>query len=141
MELEDAKRSFDHLISSGIKISTFVSDRHKGIAKWIRLKHPGTKHLYDIWHVIRSCVKKLLKASKKKGHEILKDWTKAVRNHLYWCVQSTKANFHELVIAKWTSLVRHVSNRHDSHGELFPQCAHDDDIPQRIWIKIGKVLK
>lgn len=138
MELEGAKRGFSFISSSGVVISRFVSDRHKGIAKWLRLQHPNVKHLYDIWHVIRSCIKKLVKASKTKGLEVLKEWTKGVRNHLYWCVQSTKARFHQLVIAKWIPLVRHVSNKHEDHGELFPKCAHGEDIQQRKWIKVGK---
>ena len=66
MELEGAKRGFSFIFSSGVVISRFVSDQHKGIAKWLGLQHPNVKHLYDIWHVIRSCIKKLVKASKAK---------------------------------------------------------------------------
>ena len=138
MELEGAKRSFSFLGSSGVVISKFVYNRHKGIAKWLRLQHPDVTQLYDIWHVIRSCIKKLVKASKTKGLEVLKEWTKGVRNHLYWCIQSTKAGFHQLVIAKWISILRHASNKHEGHGELFPKCAHGEDIQKRKWIKVGR---
>ena len=36
MELAGAQRCFQYLQEKGIKASTFISDRHKGIAKWIR---------------------------------------------------------------------------------------------------------
>ena len=36
MELEGAKRSFNFLQTAGVAIKVFISDRHRGIAKWIR---------------------------------------------------------------------------------------------------------
>ena len=73
MELEGAKRSFSFLGSSGVVNSKFVSDRHKRIAKWLRLQHPDVTQLYDIERVIRSCITKLVKASETKGLEVLKE--------------------------------------------------------------------
>ena len=72
-ELEGAKRCFNYLKGLGLSIAIFVSDRHKGIAKWIRENCASTKHYYDIWHIARSITKKLLSASKEKGCEIIKD--------------------------------------------------------------------
>ena len=69
MELEGAKRSFNFLKSMGLSVATFISDRHRGIAKWIRQNQPQTSHYFDIWHVARSINKKLLKASQEKGCE------------------------------------------------------------------------
>ena len=138
MELEGAKRCFNFLIASGISIAVFVLDRHKSIAKWIRESQPQTKHFYDIWHVARSISKKMLKASQESGCSIIKEWMKGVRNHVYWCVTSTKQGFENLIIAKWKSLMRHVANKHQDHPDsLFPECAHDDEIQPRKWIKIG----
>lgn len=54
MELEGAKRCFGFLHQLGLNISVFVSDRHRGIAKWIRETCTNTSHFYDIWHVARS---------------------------------------------------------------------------------------
>lgn len=46
--------------------------------------------------------------------------------------------FEELILAKWKSFMRHVSNKHDDHPDtLFPKCAHEELEP-RVWIKIGK---
>jgi len=32
----------------------------------------------------------LLSASKEKGCEIIKDWMKGIRRHVYWCATLTK---------------------------------------------------
>ena len=80
MELAGAKRCFSYLKSSGLKIKTFISDRHRGIGKWIRTKEQGTTHFYDIWHIAKSIIKMVLKASKDNTCTILKDWTKAIKN-------------------------------------------------------------
>ena len=84
MELAGAKRCFSYLKTSGLKIETFISDRHRGIAKWIRIKEKGTTHFYDIWHIAKSVIKMVLKASKDNTYAILADWTKSIRRHLYW---------------------------------------------------------
>eukprot|EP00795_Rhopilema_esculentum_P008508 gene8508-biopygen9552 len=58
MELLGAQRWFENLRKDVIVIKKFVSDRHLGIAKWIRGTQKETTHLYDIWHVAKStCMK------------------------------------------------------------------------------------
>lgn len=59
-ELEGAKRCVQYLLNLGLSIAVCVSNRHRGIAKWIREDHPERKHYFDIWHVARSITKKLL---------------------------------------------------------------------------------
>ena len=138
MELEGAKRSFSCLSRMGLAISTFISDRHRGIAKWVRECQPNTKHFFDIWHIARSIGKAMLKTSKFKGFEIIKYWMKGVRNHLYWCTASTKPGFEQMIVAKWKSIVQHIANRHNNHPDpLFKNCVHGEDIERRKWIKIG----
>ena len=102
MELQGAKNCFDFLCRAGVAIAVFISDRHRGIAKWIRESQTGTSHYYNIWHVVRSIAKKLLKASKEKGWETIQDWIKGVQNHLYWCTTSTRQGFQEMITAKCT---------------------------------------
>ena len=117
-ELEGAKRCFSHLQRLGLSIAVFVSDRHRGIAKWIRENCPNTNHFFDIWHVARSVTKKLLSASKEKGCEIIKDWMKGIKRHMYWCATSTKAGFESLMLAKWNSFMRHVPTQQPSRSTL-----------------------
>ena len=138
MELEGAKRCFQFLTLSSLSIPVFVSDRHRGIAKWIQSVHPNTAHFFDIWHVAMAISKKMLKASQEQGCEPIKEWMKAVRNHLYWCATSTRPGFQELIIAKWKSFMYHVANKHEGlPSPLFPKCAHEELEPRK-WIKIGK---
>ena len=140
MELEGAKRSFNFLKGSGLKMDIFISDRHKGIAKWIRTKQKETKHFNDIWHVNKSINKQLRKVSKEKGCEIINDWLKSVRKHLYWSAQTTIPGFEALIVAKWKSTVRDMAGKHEDHPDpLFTSCAHGE-LEERKWIPIGMVL-
>ena len=66
MELEGAKRCFDYLQKvARLVIKVFVSDRHRGIAKWVRECQPSVDHYFDQWHIAKGLVKKLLAASKR----------------------------------------------------------------------------
>lgn len=141
MELEGAKRCFQFLERLGLTITVFVSDRHHGIAKWIREVCVKTTHYYDIWHVARSVTKKLLQASKEKGCEIIKDWMRGIRRHLYWSATSTKPGFGSLILAKWNSFMRHVSNKHSNHPDpLYKECHHNNFEPRK-WIKVGEFVE
>lgn len=135
--MEGAKRCFQYLLNLGLSIAVFVSDRHRGIAKWIQEDHPETKHYFDIWHVARSITKKLLTMGKEKGCELIKDWIKGIRRHVYWCATSTRAGFEALIGAKWNSFIRHVCNKHKNHPDpLYKEC-HHGELEPRKWIKIG----
>ena len=85
---------------AGLAIRVFVSDRHRGIAKWIRENQPSVDHYFDQWHVAEGLVKKLLAASKLKGCEVIAEWIKTVKNHIFWCSTSTKLGFQNLILAK-----------------------------------------
>ena len=89
MELEGAKRAFNFLQTAGVAIKVFISDHHRGIAKWIRESQAGCSLFFDIWHVARSIGKAMLKLGKEKGCERISDCVKGARNHLYWCATST----------------------------------------------------
>lgn len=91
MKLDGAKQCFQYLADKDVKVSSFISDRHKGIAKWIRETQPNVQHYNDIWHVSKSLTKKLLKASKEKDNESILLWMKAIRKHLYWVCPINKA--------------------------------------------------
>lgn len=139
-ELEGAKRCFAYLQRLGVSISIFVSDRHRGIARWIREKCKATKHYFDVWHIARAITKKLLALSKEKGCEIIKDWMKGIHRHVYWCTTLTKAGFQSLIIAKWNSFMRHVCNKHVDHPDpLYTKC-HHGDLEPRKWMKVGTQL-
>ena len=133
-ELEGAKRCFAYLKGVGLAVGTFISDRHRGIAKWIRENCNGTTHFFDIWHVAKSVTKKLLKASKETGCDKISLWCRGIKRHLYWCATSTRSGFGDLILAKWRSFLGHVANIHDNHPDpLYKKCNHGDLEP-RQWI-------
>ena len=80
--------------------------------------------------------KKLQAASKKKGCVSIAEWAHAVSNHLYWCAASSAGNGDQ-VVAKWTSILNHLVNVHTGHGEVFPECEHEE-LTDREWIKKGE---
>lgn len=134
MELEGCKLSLKFLWSVGISIGTFITDRHRGIAKWLLSTCPNIKHYFDLWHVARTINKTLLKTSKENGCSVLKDWMASIRNHLYWCVTSTAEGFGDLIVAKWLSITRHIANKHTKHpSTLFKRCTHGK-VGKRKWI-------
>lgn len=76
MELAGAKACFDFLLTvAGLSIPIFISDRHRGVAKWLRESHPSDQHFFDQWHIAKGIVKKMLPASKEKGCEKIGLWT------------------------------------------------------------------
>ena len=86
MELLGLQRSIQKCIDSEVPVSQFVSDRHRGVAKWLREEHPAIKHYFDIWHIARTLTKKLIKAGNENNCQIINKWTATIRNHLYWCI-------------------------------------------------------
>ena len=54
MEFEGFKRSFQFLENHGLDVSTFVSDRHLSIMKYIREELTSVTHFFDLWHLKKS---------------------------------------------------------------------------------------
>ena len=138
MELAGAKRCFQFLKDAGLKITAFISDRHLGIAKWIRESEKKTVHYNDLWHVSKGLMKRILNAGKEQGNEIILVWQKAIKKHLYWSAGSTTQGFGDLIVVKWKSLIRHIADNHHDHSDpLYEKCAHGELEP-RDWIYVGK---
>ena len=73
---------------------------------------------------------------KKKGCEALKKWAHSISNHMYWCASSSGGDG-ETMVQMWQSILNHVKDFHEGHGQLFPRCEHGplDDEPDRKWLK------
>ena len=117
MDLKGAQQCFQFLKNSGLKITSFISDRHRGIAKWIRETQTETNHYHDLWHVCKSVTKRVLKSGIEKGCQILLNWMKSIRCHLFWSALSTKQGFGKLIVAKWKSLLNHIADKHENHPD------------------------
>eukprot|EP00795_Rhopilema_esculentum_P005807 gene5807-11107_t len=72
MEFEGFKRCFNNTESAGLKISTFVSDRHITIRKAMRIDHKDIKHYFDSLHLKKSEQQYLSKLEKRPTR--LQDW-------------------------------------------------------------------
>ena len=65
---------------------------------------------------------KLGKVSREKDCAVVRKWQRGISNHVYWCATSSSSGPER--VAKWTSLVNHVQDRHSHDNPLFPQCQH-----------------
>lgn len=89
--------------------------------------------------ILLGVYKKLEAAGRKKGCKKVKDWARSVSNHMYWCASSSGGDG-ELVQQKWLSILNHVTNVHEGHGDKFPKCEHGD-LEDRDWMKKGNYQK
>ncbi|XP_076110383.1 uncharacterized protein LOC143079094 isoform X1 [Mytilus galloprovincialis] len=139
MELEGLKRSIRYLENMmHIKIKDLVTDRHSSIKKFMRTEQDRTNHLFDVWHVAKGISKKLEAAAKKSGSKDIRPWIKSIVNHIYWISSSCGTNG-DLKLAKWRSIVNHISNKHENHSILYPRCEHQPITVDRQWLNEGSV--
>ncbi|KAK3731207.1 hypothetical protein QZH41_017743 [Actinostola sp. cb2023] len=147
MEFAGHQRTFEFLLTTGIIITTFVSDRHASIAKWMReelprrwsaLGKPIVNHFFDLWHIGKKIQKTLIKLSKENGCELIGRWRKACVRHFYWSVMSTHSLLGEVKVAKFHTFLSHILNVH-THlpNRLFNACAHGAITKPKVWMTKG----
>lgn len=134
MELEGLKRCLTFL-KQYINITSLTTDRHVMVKKYLADEMKHIQHWFDVWHVAKNIKKKIDAQAKRRDLCILRDWSQSVSNHLYWCAASS-AGCGKLVVDKWLSILRHITNIHVDHGLLFPRCKHGPLEP-RNWIQPG----
>lgn len=101
----------------------------------MRDEHPEIQHEYDMWHIVKSVKKSLLKS---KNAELL-PWVRHIANHLWYCA-STCAGDAFLLKEKWMSILHHITNNHEwVTCETFHKCEHDpypeDGERVRPWLR------
>ncbi len=89
---------------------------------------------------ISGFTKKAESLAKQKGCEDIRPWIRSVSNHLYWCAASSAGQDGDMVVAKWQSVSRHIQNFHTGHGELFPECQHQEITGKPKWLKPRKCV-
>ena len=112
VELEGLQRTIQLFDRSQVKVRAIVTDRHRQIAAWLKKSWQCIKHYFDCWHIAKSIKKELQLLSKRKGFELVREWTKSIANHYYWSVMSTEIDDGNLIKAKSKSLIRHIQNKH-----------------------------
>ncbi|XP_022802453.1 TGF-beta receptor type-1-like isoform X2 [Stylophora pistillata] len=121
----------EEMTECGRKSNGYIANN---IAKWICTSCLGTAHFYDMWHVARSVIKKLLKVGKEKGCDNEFMGKRKKKTSILVCNLNKNRDW-----LKWTSFLRHVANRHKAHpGALFKSCRLGKLKPRK-WIKIGFV--
>ena len=140
MEKEAFFRSLSCLQQDFV-IVQIATDCHVQIRSLLTKIFPSIDHQFDVWHLTKSVLKKLIAKGKTKGNEDIFLLIKSITNHLWWCSQSCGGN-EKLLIEKWTSLVHHIANVHSwGNIDLFAQCCHDELLPtdkaEVKWLKPG----
>ena len=89
---------------AGIQNAIFTTDRHVTIWKIMRLEYADIIHQFDVWHVVKSVVKKLTSLAKQKSNEALSVWIQSISNRFWWCAESCNGNV-KILREKWQSPV------------------------------------
>ncbi|CAG0895514.1 unnamed protein product [Cyprideis torosa] len=105
-----------------IEVEGIVTDRSPSVAKLIREQFKTVRHHFDPWHITKSVKTQLLQVGKQKGYELVGQWCKSITNHLWYSMQTCGKDYQTL-IRKWTSLLHHITDKHEwSDG----RCEHED---------------
>ncbi|XP_046864077.1 uncharacterized protein LOC124457998 [Xenia sp. Carnegie-2017] len=151
MEALGHQKALSFLLTTGLIITTFVSDRHATIAKWMRetcpklckeLGKPAIQHFYDLWHIGKS-----IKDSedhdyigKRKRLPNPRKMEKACVQHFYWAATLTLSGIGEVKWAKFESFFYHILNKHkDFPNKIYSRCSHSDVLKPRVWLTKGSV--
>ncbi|KAK3727224.1 hypothetical protein QZH41_020361, partial [Actinostola sp. cb2023] len=135
MEFEGHQQAFTFLLATDMIIKTFISDRHKSIAKWMRVECPK-KYIFHLFEI--EIQKTLIKLSKEKGCEAIGRWRKACIRHFYWAVTSTTPKQGDVILAKFNAFLYHITNVHaDIPNRLFNKCSHAALTTARLWLTKG----
>lgn len=135
MEIEGLKRCLQNLKDRNIRITDLTTDRHVQVKSYMAKEETSIRHWFDVWHVAKGIFKKLQLLSKKKGCEQIKDWCHSISNHLYWAAATSDGDG-DLVEEKWLSILNHVCDVHEGHGDRFQACEHPP-LAERSWITKG----
>lgn len=165
MEQKGLELCLNYVSSRGLQVHTLVTDRHSQVKSYLKTKHPHIRHRFDVWHVAKGKIimslqpyhwgwlhhlirwdwtvmpsfclgikKKIAAVSQSKRHQVLRLWCESIIRHLYWCARTSDTG--ELLVAKWTTIVRHVINVHSHPNSLHPACFHGD-LGDREWLEEG----
>ena len=61
----------------------------------------------------------------------MKSWARSISNHMYWCAASGGGDGE--MVKKWLSILNHITDIHEGHGDKFPRCEHGE-LEDRDWM-------
>ncbi|XP_069801268.1 uncharacterized protein [Dendropsophus ebraccatus] len=136
LEKISCKEALDYILEKNVNVRILCTDRNVAIQKMLFENYPTICHKFDIWHIAKRVGKKVLRASRKKNCQELREWISPVKNHLWFCSENC-----DDLIEKWRSLLYHIVNVHqwtDSNGNT-KRCDHEelsaDSQTCRKWLR------
>ncbi|XP_070545993.1 uncharacterized protein [Ptychodera flava] len=141
MEPMGLRKCLDFLKKMDVPVSVLASDRHITIRKIMRLEYPEIEHQFDIWHLVKSVIKRLCAVGKVKGNSALLEWIQSISNHFWWCAESCRGDVNVLR-EKWQSVVYHTVDIHSwDDKEYFHACEHEPisegNRKEISWLRVG----
>lgn len=110
--------------ASSIEIDRIANDRHVSITSFMNKERPQINHQYDVWHLSKWVVKKLISKAQQKGCEEFMPWIQSISKQLWWCAATCDGNV-VLLREKWISVLHHIANKRKWTGiTLFHPCGH-----------------
>ena len=104
MEVNACENLLNYLLSTGMKIRVYATDRSTTIRALMATKFQQIKHQFDIWstnqryyillkllcrHFNKGINKRLFKCFKLKSCPNLKAWQKSITNMVWWAISSS----------------------------------------------------
>ena len=83
MECEGLSRILKRLQDNDVKVCQLATDRSVTVRSFMKKDWPNVDHQFDVWHFVKSVVKKLHKKCKKKEFDNLRKWIPSIANHLW----------------------------------------------------------
>lgn len=140
LEPAGLKRCLDQVKTKDkLSIPILATDRHVTVGSIMKKEHKDIQHQFDLWHLVKSVLKKLWAKSKQKGYGELAPWIQSISNHLWWCAANCEGSVQKLR-EMWLSILSHITNRHRFVGnQEFHHCAHgtlsDEETRKKKWMK------
>ena len=94
--------------------------------------------VYNHCSYISEITKVLTKLGKQEGLEIINEWIKSCKRHLYWSATTTLDENDDVILAKFKVFLNHVIDKHEHlENPLFNRCQHGQIIGEKKWMKNG----
>ncbi|CAL2038986.1 unnamed protein product [Caenorhabditis brenneri] len=129
--LHRVKSNFEDFFNRNA-VTSFTSDRSKGIANSMREHFPQIDHFFDSWHYFRNIAMDIMKKKKLKKFKPVLDWIRSFLNHLYYSVSESQGNG-EMAKERVLSFFYHVTDLHKNFDKghwfqltHFTACEHGD---------------
>lgn len=140
LEPEGLRRCINTVMNEdALQIPVLTTDRHVMVGSIMKKDYPQIKHQFDLWHLVKSIIKKLWAKAKLKDCSDLGTWVQSISNHLWWVASSCGGDEQKLR-EMWLSILQHVTNKHKWTGnKVFHHCAHESlsrqEQKKKKWLK------